>query len=119
MEKRIRTVSLGLVTTAVPFVFIKSFPKLFNPKSAAPSFNLDAWLLQASAPETPDKALFHIQCLFSKTLIPAASNYPKKVLAFLCYGRGDKSVLAKVVCLLYRNLQTFEKASENVYRENL
>lgn len=94
------TLLLGRETTAVLSEFIRSSPKSFTPRLHLPPSPY-VWLLQASALETPDGALFQMECTVLKNLGPAESNYPKRLFALLCYGISDKPVLLELVCAFY------------------
>lgn len=113
------TLLLGRETTAVLSEFIRSSPKSFTPRLHLPPSPY-VWLLQASALETPDGALFQMECTCLKNLGPAESNYPKRLFALLCYVwyKWQACSSRAGVCLLYSNPQIFEKTNENVYRGN-
>lgn len=94
------TLLLGRETTAVLSEFIRSSPKSFTPRLHLPRSPY-VWLLQASALETPDRALFQMECTVLKTLGSAENNYPKRLFALLCYGISDKPVFIELVCTFY------------------
>lgn len=94
------TLLLGRETTAVLSEFIRSSPKSFTPPLHLPPSPY-VWLLQASALETPDRALFQMECTVLKTLGSAENNYPKRLFALLCYGISDKPVFIELVCTFY------------------
>lgn len=111
------TLLLGRETTAVLSEFIRSSPKSFTPRLHLPPSPY-VWLLQASALETPDGALFQMECTVLKNLGPAERNYPKRLRFTVLWYKWQACSSRAGVCLLYSNPQIFEKTNENVYRGN-